>query len=230
MTIQPAARSPRPGTGSPKNGVVRITIDALTLLKADHEAVETKFAKFEALGPRALKSKAAVVADVIEALSVHAAIEEQVLYPAVRDRLVDEEGQVLEALEAHHVVKWTLSELDGMNPDHERFDAKFSVLIENVRHHVKEEESELFPQIREAFTRAELTDLGDALMEAKETAPTKPRPLSPDEPPMNKVAAAGTNPFDALWNAGESMRRALGMVLLNCSVASRSRATSSSTN
>ena len=121
-------------------------MDALTLLKADHQAVEAKFARFEALGPRAVKSKAAVVADVIEALSVHAAIEEQVLYPALRDRLGDEEGQVLEALEEHHVVKWVLSELDGMSPDHERFDAKFTVLIENVRHHVKEEESELFPQ------------------------------------------------------------------------------------
>ena len=205
-------------------------MDALTLLKADHEAVETKFAKFETLGPRALKSKAAVVADVIEALSVHAAIEEQVLYPAVRDRLADEEGQVLEALEEHHVVKWTLSELDGMSPDHERFDAKFTVLMENVRHHVKEEEDELFPQVRHAFTRTELADLGEALMEAKETAPTRPHPLSPDEPPMNVVAAAATNPFDALWNAGEAMRRALGMVMPGCSATSRPRATSSSTN
>jgi hemerythrin-like domain-containing protein len=204
-------------------------MDALTLLKADHEAVETKFARFEALGPRALKSKAAVVADVIEALSVHAAIEEQVLYPAVRDRLADEEGQVLEALEEHHLVKWTLSELDGMEPDHQRFDAKFTVLIENVRHHVKEEESELFPQVRQAFTRAELADLGDALMEAKESAPTKPHPLSPDEPPMNVVAAAATNPFDAFWNAGEAVRRALGMFIPGCSTASRPRATASST-
>lgn len=205
-------------------------MDALTLLKADHEEVEAKFARFEALGPRALKSKAAVVADVIEALSVHAAIEEQVLYPALRDRLADEEGQVLEALEEHHVVKWTLSELDGMNPDHERFDAKFTVLIENVRHHVKEEESELFPPVRQAFTRAELADLGDALMEAKATAPTKPHPLSPDEPPMNEVAAAATNPFDALWNASEAVRRALGFVIPGCSAASRPRATSPSTN
>jgi hemerythrin-like domain-containing protein len=205
-------------------------MDALTLLKADHEAVETKFARFEALGPRALKSKAAVVADVIEALSVHAAIEEQVLYPAVRDRLADEEGQILEALEEHHVVKWTLSELDGMNPEHERFDAKITVLIENVRHHVKEEESELFPQVRRAFTRAELADLGDALAEAKATAPTKPHPSLPDEPPMNKVAAAATNPFDALWNAGEAMRRALGTVIPGCSTTSRPRPTSPSTN
>jgi hemerythrin-like domain-containing protein len=211
-----------------KIGLVRITMDALTLLKADHEAVEAKFARFETLGPRAWKSKAAVVADVIEALSMHAAIEEQVLYPAVRDRMADEEGQVLEALEEHHVVKWTLSELDGMSPDHERFDAKFTVLIENVRHHVKEEERELFPQVRQAFTRAELADLGDALRQAKETAPTKPHPRAPDQPPMNVVAAAATNPFDALWNAGEAMRRALGIVIPGCST-SRPRATSPST-
>jgi hemerythrin-like domain-containing protein len=188
-------------------------MDALTLLKADHEAVERKFAKFEELGPRALKSKAAVVADVIEALSVHAAIEEQLLYPAVRARLADEDGQVLEALEEHHVVKWTLSELDGMSPDHERFDAKFIVLMESVRHHVKEEENELFPKVRKSFTRTELADLGDELAEAKLTAPTKPHPRSPDEPPMNEVAAATTNPLDALRNAGEgAVRRLLGTV------------------
>jgi len=204
-------------------------MDALTLLKADHEAVETKFARFEELGPRALKSKAAVVADVIEALSVHAAIEEQVLYPALRDRLADDEGQILEALEEHHVVKWTLSELEGMNPDHERFDAKFTVLVENVRHHVKEEESELFPKVRSAFTRTELADLGEALADAKATAPTKPHPRSPDEPPMNELAAAVTNPFHTLWNAGEAMRRAFGIVIPGCTTASRQRAASPST-
>ena len=220
----------RPKLKYTTNGRLKITMDALTLLKADHEAVETKFARFEALGPRALKSKAAVVAYVIEALSVHAAIEEQVLYPALRDRLADEEGQVLEALEEHHVVKWTMSELDGMSPDHERFDAKFTVLIENVRHHVKEEESELFPQVRQAFTRTELADLGDALMQAKTTAPTKPHPRSPDEPPMNEVAAAATNPFDTLRTAGEAMRRALGIAIPGCSDTSRPRATAPSTN
>jgi hemerythrin-like domain-containing protein len=205
-------------------------MDALTLLKADHEAVETKFAKFEALGPRAMKSKAALVADVIEALSVHAAIEEQVLYPALRERFVDDdEGQVLEALEEHHVVKWTLSELDGMSPDHERFDAKLTVLIEHVRHHVKEEESELFPKVRRAFTRTELADLGDALADAKASAPKKPHPRSPDEPPMNEVAAAVTKPFDALWNAGEAVRRTFGIVIPSCTTPARSRATSRST-
>lgn len=188
-------------------------MDALTLLKADHEAVEDKFQKFEELGPRALKTKASLAADVIEALSVHAVIEELLLYPAVRDRLPEEQSQVLEALEEHHVVKWTLSELEGMSPDHERFDAKFTVLIEAVRHHVKEEEGELFPKVRKGFTRAELADLGEALERAKLTAPKKPHPRSPDEPPMNAVASAVTTPLDNLRNAGEAaVRRVIGAV------------------
>lgn len=184
-------------------------MDALSLLKADHEAVEAKFAKFEALGPRAVKSKATLVADVVEALTVHAAIEEEVLYPAVRERLSDEEGQVLEALEEHHIVKWTLSELDGMSPEHERFDAKFTVLMEMVRHHVKEEESELFPKVRKGFTRTELADLGDALAAAKMTAPKRPHPRSPDTPPLNAVAAAVTNPIDQLRSVGEATVRTI---------------------
>jgi len=188
-------------------------MDALTLLKADHHAVEEKFARFEGLGPRALKSKATLVADVIEALSVHAAIEEAVLYPAVRERLADEQARVLEALEEHHVVKWTLSELSDMRPEDERFDAKFTVLMESVRHHVREEEKELFPRIRKAFTRSELADLGDALTAAKRHAPTKPHPRSPDEPPFNAVAAAMTKPLDSLRDAGEAaLRRVVGAV------------------
>lgn len=188
-------------------------MDALTLLKADHQAVESKFVKFEALGPRALKSKAALVADVIEALSVHAAIEEQLLYPAMRERMPEEEDGVLEALEEHHVLKWTLLELDGMSPDHERFDAKFTVLTESVRHHVKEEESELFPKVRKAFTRAELADLGEALAKAKLLVPKKPHPRSPDEPPLNIVAAAMNKPLDSLRTAGEAaVRRVVGAV------------------
>ncbi|MDP2290576.1 MAG: hemerythrin domain-containing protein [Actinomycetota bacterium] len=187
-------------------------MDAITLLKNDHQSVETKFAKFEALGDRAYKAKAAVVADVIEELSVHAAIEEMVFYPAIRERLTDEEDGVLEALEEHHVMKWTLAELDGMSAEHPRFDAKFTVLMEMVRHHVKEEEGELFPAVRKGFTRTELTEIGEMLKDAKASAPTKPHPGSPDTPPLNVLAAALTNPIDGLRNAGEAAVRKLRSV------------------
>jgi hemerythrin superfamily protein len=171
-------------------------MDAIAVLKADHQAVEDRFKKFETLGARAKKSKAAIVTEVIKALSVHAVIEEQVFYPAVREKMSDDNDMVLEALKEHHVVKWTLSELDFMSPDEERFDAKFRVLAESVRRHVEEEEHELFPKVRKGFTRSELHDLGDALATAKKTVPT-PHPRTADEPPLNALAAAAIAPVDA---------------------------------
>lgn len=178
-------------------------MDAITMLKEEHADVEKLFKRFEGLGPRAKKSKADIADKVIAALSQHAVIEEAVLYPAARERL-SEDDLVLEALEEHHVVKWVLSELDGMTPDDERFTAKFMVMAENVRHHVKEEEGELFPKLRKAFTRTELAELGDRMAEAKRTAPTKPHPRSPDEPPANLIAAAATLPIDMARSATET--------------------------
>ena len=166
--------------------------DAIVLLKDDHKAVERLFKQFERLvkDEAAPSRKRKVVDEIIEALAVHATIEEQHFYPTVRDRCEDLDDTVLEGLEEHHVVKWTLSELEDMAPDHERFDAKVSVLIESVRHHVEEEESEMFPLVRDVMGRKALRELGDALVAAKPLAPTKPRPKAPDEPPGNLPAGA----------------------------------------
>ena len=171
-------------------------MDAIAMLKTDHAEVEKLFKRFEKLGPRAKKTKGDIADKVVAALSQHAVIEEQVLYPTVRERLPDEDELVLEALEEHHVAKWLLSELHDLTPDDERFDAKFTVLAENVRHHVKEEEGELFPRLRKEFTKGELDELGAALAAAKKVAPTKPHPRAPDEPPGNVVAAAAEAPFE----------------------------------
>jgi hypothetical protein len=81
-----------------------------------------------------------------------------------------------------------LNELEDMKPDHERFKAKMTVMIESVRHHVEEEESELFPEVRKVIKRKELTELGEALEKAKKAAPTSPHPRAPDTPPGNLVA------------------------------------------
>ena len=161
-------------------------MDAITLLKQDHKTVEKLFKQFEKATQPAQQRNLA--RRVIVELSVHAAIEEMVFYPAVRERVPKEEETVLEALEEHHVVKWVLSELEDMKPNHERFKAKMTVLIESVRHHVKEEESELFPEVRSVIKRKELGELGDALEKAKKTAPTRPHPRAPDTPPGNLVA------------------------------------------
>jgi hemerythrin superfamily protein len=186
-------------------------MDAITLLKRDHKTVEGLFRRFEKAGDRATKTKRNVVDQIIEELAVHAAIEEQVFYPAVRDASEELNDTVLESLEEHHVVKWTLSELDGMDPEHERFDAKVTVLIESVRHHVKEEEGELFPKVREAMSRKELSDLGEALEKAKKVAPIRPHPRAPDTPPGNLIAGTGAALIDRARKVGEqTVRRARG--------------------
>ncbi|HET6952732.1 MAG TPA: hemerythrin domain-containing protein, partial [Acidimicrobiales bacterium] len=165
-------------------------MDAITLLKDDHKTVEQLFQRFEKAGDRAYAEKRAVVDRIIEALAVHAAIEEQLFYPVVRATVPGTEDVTLESLEEHHIVKWVLSELERMSPEDERFDAKVTVLIENVRHHVREEEDDLFPRVRDELGRNALGDLGDALAEARRTAPTHPHPRSPDTPPGNVVVGA----------------------------------------
>jgi hemerythrin superfamily protein len=184
-------------------------MNAITLLKQDHRTVEDLFKRFESLGPRAKKGKRDVVERIVKELAVHAVIEEMVLYPAIRAEFEkgDVDDLVLESLEEHHVVKWTLSELDGMDPAAERFDAKVKVLMESVRHHVKEEEKELFPTVSKTFGRARLEELGEALAEAKKAAPTRPHPRSPDEPPGNIVAGAGAAMIDKVRDTGRKAVR-----------------------
>lgn len=182
--------------------------DAIAVLKADHRTVEELFAKFEAAGDAAHKTKHKLVERIVRELSIHAAIEELVFYPVVRAMSDELDKTVLESLEEHHVVKWLLSELDGMPAEHERFDAKTMVLIENVRHHVEEEEKELFADVREAADRRTLVELGEALETAKKTAPTHPHPRSPDTPPAN-VANLVTGMVDRLRDGAHSQIRAV---------------------
>ena len=165
-------------------------MDAITLLKDDHKTVEKLFKRFEKAGDGAYKEKANVAEKIREELSRHAAIEEQLFYPVIRATVDDVEDVTLESLEEHHIVKWVLSELDDMDPKDERFTAKMTVLIENVRHHVEEEEDELFPKVREGLGRKDLASLGDAMETARRVAPTHPHPRAPDTPPGNIAVGA----------------------------------------
>lgn len=179
-------------------------MDAITLLKQDHKTVEKLFKQFEKAAPDATETKRELVDQIIEELSVHAAIEEQVFYPGVREEVEGVEDNVLEALEEHHVAKSTLAELEKMAPDHERFTAKVTVLIEAIRHHVEEEEGELFPEVRKALGRKRLGELGDQMESLKPIAPTRPHPNAPDEPPANLVANTGAAVVDKAVSAGKS--------------------------
>ena len=186
-------------------------MNAISLLKQDHGNVENLFHRFETLGRGAEEEMADIRDKIVEQLSVHAAIEEQLFYPAVSGKLGGEEGEsVLESLEEHHIVKWTLSELEKLQPASERFHAKMTVLIDSVRHHVQEEEDELFPKVREAFTVEELNELGERLEKAKVDAPTRPHPRSPDTPPLNMLVGTGAAIVDKAWQTG---REAVGRLM-----------------
>lgn len=205
-TASSSTSAPRKqASGSPRRSR-RSSTDGLALLKKDHDEVEQLFKTFEKLGEGATKRRRQTVDKMIEALSRHAAIEEQVFYPQVRRSIPDATPDILEALEEHHIVKWTLNELNDMESTDERFGAKVTVLMESVRHHVKEEEADLFPKVRKAFSRDELQELGTSLAAAKTAAPTEPHPRAPDTPPGNLVAQAMTAPVDAVARFREKVR------------------------
>jgi hemerythrin superfamily protein len=148
--------------------------DAIVMLKADHKEIRRLFREFQTTGDNAVKTKAKLVRKIIELLTVHTYIENEVMYPEVRALLPDLEDDVLESYEEHHVADILCGELAGMAPDAERFGAKSTVLIENVTHHIQEEEDEWFPQVRAGLSRKQLQEIGARLEEARAKAPRSP--------------------------------------------------------
>ncbi|MEV4193390.1 hemerythrin domain-containing protein [Streptomyces toxytricini] len=149
-------------------------MDAIVLLREDHKTVEKLFKRFEKTGDEDTEERREIADSVIEELTAHAWIEEQIFYPAAREAAPDTSDHVLESVEEHHAVVWMLSELKDMDPSDERFKAKMSVLMENVRHHVEEEEQDWFPDVRKAMGRNRLQELGERMAAEKEKAPRDP--------------------------------------------------------
>ena len=125
-----------------------MSTDAIVLLKDDHKEIRKVFRDFQSAGDDATERKGRLVEQMIELLTQHTYIENEVMYPRVRELLPDLEDDVLESYEEHHVADVLVMELSGMKPTDERFDAKTTVLIENVLHHMDEEEQDWFPKVR----------------------------------------------------------------------------------
>jgi hemerythrin-like domain-containing protein len=151
-----------------------MSTDAIVLLKNDHKEIKKAFRDFENAGENAHQRKGQIVDRIIELLTVHTYIENEIMYPRVRELLPDLEDDVLESYEEHHVADLLVVELAGMQPDAERFDAKTTVLIENVRHHIDEEEEEWFPKVRDGLGRKTLQEIGAEMEKSKKTAPRRP--------------------------------------------------------
>jgi hemerythrin-like domain-containing protein len=154
-------------------------MDGITLLKEDHKAVKRLFRQYEKTHQDASPQEKRDLTDkMIQELTTHSYIEEAIFYPAARLEIADTKDSVLESVEEHHVVAWLLSEIGKLDPADETFDAKVTVLIENVEHHIEEEEQELFPEVREKLSRHRLTELGERMAAAKVEAPADPLALT----------------------------------------------------
>ncbi len=164
--------------------------DAIEMLIGDHQKVAKLFGDYEETTGRAIKTRRRIVDEVVEKLSIHEAIEEQVLYPVTSAISPEAEAQSLESLEEHHLMSVALAELSSLDPTDERFHPKMVVLMENVRHHVSEEEEDLFPMLRKSMDRDELVEMADALEAAQRIAPTRPHPELPDTPPGSVLVGA----------------------------------------
>ncbi len=177
-------------------------METTDLIRKDHEAVKTLFRKFES-ARGAEKQK--IAQQIIAELSVHAEVEEQLLYPLLREADDANEDDVLEALEEHHAAKLTLLELDKMKVDHERYDAKMTVLRESIEHHIEEEESDLLPRVDRLLSEEQDLALAQELTALKAAVPDHPHPMAPDEPPGNFMSAG----LAKILDMGKNLARAV---------------------
>lgn len=138
--------------------------EATALLRADHKAVDELFKEYEST--RSAAKKKQLVGKICTELTVHAQIEEEIFYPAVKP-VLKEKDLVPEATVEHATLKDLIAQVEGVEPDGEMFDAKIKVLSEYVKHHVKEEQNEIFPQAK-ASKKLDLEALGQQLAERKE--------------------------------------------------------------
>ena len=147
-------------------GLLKDNQDAISLLEADHDKVLAMFEHFEDIKDgRAYKEKQTIVADACRELAIHMAIEEEVFYPAVRGAL-DDEDLMNEAQVEHDGAQSLIQDLEAMDAGDEMFNAKFIVLSEYIKHHVKEERQEMFPKVR--ATDVDLKALGAKMLARKE--------------------------------------------------------------
>lgn len=174
-----------------------MSTDAIVVLRQDHKEIKRLFRSFEKAEKPAEKQK--LVKQILQLLAVHTYIENEGLYPQVRKAVPDIESDILESYEEHHVADLLCAELAEMTPDDERFTAKVTVLIESVEHHIEEEESSWFPDVREALGRKQLQEIGAEMLKLRKKAPKQPKRMrielaEPQRATTRRSAAAPSAP------------------------------------
>ena len=144
-------------------------MNAITMLTEDHREVKKLLDELEPTTERGVKTRHELFARIKASLSVHEAIEEEIFYPALREHPKTKDI-ALEGYEEHNVVDSIMGELESLPVDDETWGAKAKVMIENLRHHIEEEEGEMFPMARKVFDADELTELGERMAARRATA------------------------------------------------------------
>jgi hypothetical protein len=176
------------------------TTNAIAMLKEDHDKVKDLFERFEETNGSATKAK--IVSEALMALKVHATIEEELFYPAVRQNIEGEEGIMDEADEEHHVAKVLIAELEKMTGDEEHWDAKFKVLAESIRHHIKEEEGKMFKEAKK--TEIDFDILGSQMAHLKQKLM---REGVPEDAEAKMIARCGLRGDSPAKNAQKHLRQ-----------------------
>ena len=149
-------------------------MDAVQLLKGDHDKVKKMLSDLDSTTERGVKTREELYTRLKGELTVHESIEEEIFYPALKEHPKAKE-LVLEAYEEHNVVDMVMAEIDDTPYDDETWGAKLTVMKENVEHHIGEEEDEMFKQARQVFSKEELTELGDRMAARKDQLLGAPR-------------------------------------------------------
>lgn len=164
----------------------------------DHREVEEVFVEIEKGGGG---KKRDLVEHVIVQLVRHSVAEEQYLYPVARRVLPDGDNIVDHELDEHAKAERVMKSLEETDADDPKFDELARKLIDEIRHHIEDEENDLLPKLRDACEPAELRELGEKFESSKKTAPTRPHPAAPDRPPANKILGPGVGLIDRMRDA-----------------------------
>ena len=144
-------------------------MDAITLLKTDHDKVKKLLDELESTTERGVKTRQELFATIKGELTVHETIEEEIFYPALLEKAKTHDI-TLEGYEEHHVVDLLMGELEDLDVADETWGPKAKVMQENIEHHIEEEEGDMFKKTRQVFDEAELEELGERMQARKESA------------------------------------------------------------
>lgn len=174
--------------------------DMIGMLIEDHRNVEQAFQEFEG-GIADASRRRNLVDHIITELVRHSVAEEQYLYPAARQTLENGNEIADHEISEHAEAEQLMKRLEELDSEDRQFDETTRQLISSIRHHVEDEENDLFPKLRQSCSGEQLQDLGNKIRHAKETAPTRPHPSAPDTPPANKIMDPGAGLVDKVRDA-----------------------------